>query len=149
MLYLGADHRGYQKKEKLKAFLKERAISFEDLGAFEYNSEDDYPDFALAVARKVAENSEENRGILFCGSGMGMDVAANKVKGVRATVAYSKDSAEHARSNDNINVITLAADHLSFEEIQHIVTSFLETAFSGEERHIRRLKKIENIESEN
>ncbi len=149
MIYLGADHRGYRAKEALKPFLQKRSIAFEDLGAHEYNPDDDYPDFAFAVAKKVAEHPEVDKGILLCGSGMGMDVAANKVKGARATVAYSKDSALHARSNDNINVITMAADHLSLKEITDITMSFLETTFSGEERHVRRLEKIKNIESEN
>lgn len=148
MLYLGADHRGFQLKETIKAFLQERNFAFEDLGAFEYNKDDDYPDFALAVAKSVAENPKENRGILLCGSGMGMDVVANKVKGVRATVAYSPESAAHARANDDVHIITLAGDILSEEQAKGIVTIFLNTKFSGEERHLRRIEKIKKIEEE-
>lgn len=149
MIYIGADHRGFALKEELKKYFLERGYGAEDVGAYTRESDDDYPDFAYAVAVKIAENPKENRGVLLCGSGMGMDVAANKVKGVRATVAYSKDAAIHGRQNDNVNVITLAADILSFEEARNIVDAFLTTDFSGEERHVRRLKKIEKIEERN
>jgi len=149
MIYLGADHRGFKLKEEIKSWLKEQGIPFEDMGASALDPEDDYPDFALAVAEKVTANADENRGILFCGSGMGMDVAANKVKGIRATVAYSRESAKHARTNDNVNVITLAGDSLGLEEAKEMVKIFLTTEFSGEERHARRLRKIAEIEKKN
>lgn len=149
MVYLGADHRGFELKEKIKTWLKGQGILFEDLGAHKLEPQDDYPDFALAVANKVAQNPHEHRGILLCGSGMGMDVVANKVRGVRATVAYSRDSARHARTNDDINVITLAGDILSLDEASEIINIFLTTEFSGEERHVRRLKKIREIEDQN
>jgi len=83
MIYLGADHRGYKLKEALKIYLQESNYVWEDLGAKELNLDDDYPDYALAVAKKVAENPEENRGILICGSGVGVDIVANKIKGIR------------------------------------------------------------------
>ena len=148
IVYLAADHRGFSLKEELKKYLIGAGYEIEDVGAFEYNETDDYPDFAEKAALGVAKDAS-NRGIMVCGSGMGMDVAANKVKGIRATLAYSKESAAHARTNDDINVITLAGDVLSPEEAKEIVSTFLETEFSGEERHVRRLKKIEDIESQN
>ncbi len=149
MIYLAADHRGFKLKEELKRHLLDKGYEVEDVGAFAYNPTDDYPDFVYAAAVKIAEDPEKHRGIFICGSGMGMDIAANKIKGIRATVAYSKESAKHARTNDNVNVITLAGDVLNFGEAREIVDIFLTTEFSGEERHVRRLKKIEEIEEKN
>lgn len=146
-VFLGADHRGFELKEVLKKSLQSAGYEVEDKGAFEKKQNDDYPDFAHPVARAVAVNPGA-RGILLCGSGMGMDVVANKVKGVRATVAYSLESVVHARTNDDINVITLAADVMNVQQAQVIVELFLKTPFSNEERHLRRLAKITAIENE-
>ena len=146
-LYLGADHRGFVLKEALKRALMQNGYDVEDVGAFAQDPNDDYPDFAYAAAKKVAEDPNERRGVLICGSAMGMDVVANKVKGIRATVAYSKESAAHARTNDDINIITLAGDVVDFNEAMEIVTIFLTTQFSGETRHLRRLNKIKEIEA--
>jgi len=146
-LYLGADHRGFVLKEALKRALMQNGYDVEDVGAFAQDSNDDYPDFAYAAAKKVAEDPNERKGVLICGSAMGMDVVANKVKGIRATVAYSKESAAHARTNDDINIITLAGDVVDFNEAMEIVTIFLTTQFSGETRHLRRLNKIKEIEA--
>lgn len=144
-VYLGADHRGFKDKEALKAFLIEGGHEVEDKGAFEENPTDDYPDFAYPVAKAVAED-DDARGILLCGSGMGMDVVANKVRGVRATVGYSKEAIVHARAHDDINVITLAADELSEEEVREYAKIFLSTERDPDERHQRRLDKISKIE---
>lgn len=148
-IFLGADHRGFDLKEKIKEWLKDRKYSVEDLGAYKLDPQDDYPDFASAVAGKIAESPEENRGILICGSGVGMDTAANKFRGVRATVGWNTESVEHARSHDDVNVISIPADWTPPEAAREIVRAFLDTPFSGEERHTRRLKKIEEIEGKN
>ena len=148
-VFLGADHRGFELKEKLKEWLKDHGYAVEDLGAHELKPEDDYPDFAFAVAEKVAEDPVGNRGVLLCGSGAGMDIAANKVRGIRATVVWSRESAEHARSHDDVNAVSLAADWTSPEQAGEIVRAFLDTPFSGEERHVRRLKKIGEVEEKN
>ena len=148
-IFLGADHRGFELKEKLKEWLKDSGYAVEDMGATKLEPEDDYPDFAFAVAERVAENSNEHRGILLCGSGVGMDIAANKVRGVRATVAWNRESAGHARAHDDANAIAIAADWTPPEQVREIIKTFLETAFSGEGRHIRRLKKIQEIEEKN
>lgn len=149
MLYLGADHRGFKLKEELKEYLISKDLAVEDVGAFTYDPDDDYVDFAVAAATKVAENPTVNRGILLCGSGMGMDVAANKIKGIRATVAYSRQSAAHARTNDDINVISFAGDTMDIEEAKEITDVFINTPFSGEDRYIRRLYKIKEVENKN
>lgn len=146
-VFLGADHRGFELKEKLKEWLKDHGYSVEDLGAYKLEPGDDYPDFAAAVAEKVAGSPGESRGILLCGSGAGMDAVANKVRGVRATVAWSQDAAAHSRSRDDVNVITLPADWVPPVAVQEIVRTFLETEFGGAERDLRRLKKIEQIEA--
>ena len=145
-IFLGADHRGFVLKEALKRALIQDSYDVEDVGAFVQDPNDDYPDFAYAVARRVAEDTQNYRGVLICGSAAGMDVVANKVKGIRATVVSSRDSAIHARTDDDINIVALAGDVLSFDEAAEIVNVFLKTPFSGEERYIRRLTKIKKIE---
>lgn len=144
-IFIGADHRGFEDKEALKQHLVTAGHEVVDHGAHEHNPRDDYPDFAYPVAKAVAEEPG-SFGILLCGSGMGMDVVANKVRGVRATVGYSKDAIVHARSHDDINVLTLAADELEHDELFAYADAFLATGRDLDERHLRRLKKIQAIE---
>lgn len=149
MIYLGADHRGFELKEKIKKYLESARIAFEDMGAFEYNKDDDYPDFAYAVARKVGEKPEENKGILLCGSGHGVDIVANKVKGAYSFLAWSKEA---AALHESANIVTLPAEFLSSRDAIEIVDMFLKAAFplpGREERDTRRMKKIQQIEREN
>lgn len=147
MIYLGADHRGFELKEKLKNFLKEEGYEFEDLGNTVYDLADDYPDFGAAVAQKVAEKPNENRGILLCGSGVGMDVVTNKFKGVRSALVWSDNEAlvKQSRQHDDSNVLSLPADYLTEDQAKKIVKLWLETPFSKEERHQRRIQKIKEL----
>lgn len=147
-VFLGADHRGFALKQLLVTYLKAHGHEVVDCGPPTLDPQDDYPDYALTVAQAVA-GEPESRGMLLCGSGMGMDVVANKVKGVRATVGYGADAIVHARSHDDINVLTLPADTLLPEEAEARAELFLMTPFGGEERNMRRLAKIAAIESEN
>ena len=147
-IYIGADHRGFELKKELKKFLIEKGYEVEDAGAFKYDKDDDYPDFAEAVAEKVSKD-DSARGILLCGSGTGMDAAANKVRGVRATLAFSKEITRAARNDDDVNVISLPADFLKPEEAEEIVEIFLKTPFEAAERRVRRLQKIAEIEKKN
>jgi len=156
MIYLGADHRGYELKEKLKPWLEELGYKFEDCGAFEQNKDDDYPDFATAVARKVAkdnsnphtdEASVRARGILICGSGIGMAIAANKIKGIMAGTALKPEQIASAEGDEGLNMLSLSSDFASEEENKAIVKSFLESKFSGAERHVRRVNKIKELEN--
>ncbi|MDP3762465.1 MAG: RpiB/LacA/LacB family sugar-phosphate isomerase, partial [bacterium] len=110
---------------------------------------DDYPDFARQVAERVAGDPEHSRGVLLCGSGTGMDAAANKVKGIRAALASSAQIARAARNDDDVNVISLPADFLSVEEAKEIAEVFLKTPFEAAERRVRRLQKIAEIEKKN
>lgn len=144
-VYIGADHRGFEMKEALKGYLEGEGYSVIDMGAMEKNADDDYPDAAKAVAQRVA-GEPESRGILLCGSGAGVDVAANKIKGVRATLIHQAPLARAARADDDINILALGADHIGLEQAKEVVTAFLETPFSGEERHRRRLDKIADME---
>lgn len=149
MLYIGADHRGFELKQRIKEYLENKHIPLEDMGAFEYNKDDDYPDFAYAVAARVVENPEENKGILLCGSGHGVDIVANKVKGAYSFLTWSKEAAAF---HENANILSLPADFLSFDEAIGIVQQFFLAVFpipEREERDSRRMKKIQQIEKEN
>src|SRR3990170_9131233 len=112
MIYLGTDHRGFELKEKIKQWLEEWGKSYEDLGNTVLDPDDDYPDFAAQVARRVAENPEENRGIMLCGSAVGVDIVANKFRGVRSAVVWSDNAAlvKQSRQHDGANVLALPAD---------------------------------------
>jgi ribose 5-phosphate isomerase B len=145
MIFIGADHRGFELKEVIKKYLSELEYEVEDMGALEYNKDDDYPDFAKAVAEKVAENTE-SRGVLICGSGIGMAIAANKIKGIRAGTATSAKQIRDSVSDEDTNILAISADYISTEEVKEIVKSFIETKFSGEERHVRRITKIKMME---
>lgn len=148
MLYLGADHRGFKLKEQIKKYLDEKKISYEDMGAFEYNKDDDYPDFAHAVAKKVAENLIDNKGIVICGSGIGASITANKIKGARAALVWSKQAAKAAIEDDGPNIVSLPADFITFNLAKEIIGVWLgQDNKTLEERHKRRLKKIEAIEN--
>lgn len=146
MIYIGADHRGFELKEKLKEFFDELSFEYEDLGALELNPDDDYPEFALKVAKSIID--QEDRGIVICGSGVGVDEVANKVSGIRCGLAINKDQIRAARHDDDINVLALAADVTSEEDAKEIVKIFLDTDFSGEDRYKRRIHEVENIEEE-
>jgi ribose 5-phosphate isomerase B len=144
MLYIGADHRGYNLKEEIKKFLEEKKIKFNDLGNLKHDQNDDYPDFAKKVALEVF-SEDKNKGILICGSGIGMSVAANKVKGVRAGLCLSSYMAKEAKKAIDINVLCLAADVTDLNTAKNIVRDWLETSFKKEERYLRRVKKINQL----
>jgi len=145
MIYLGADHRGYELKEKLKQWLGELGYEHEDCGAFEYDKNDDYPDFAVAVAKKVTANPD-SKGILICGSGIGVAITANKIKGVRAGTATSVEQVKASVNDEDLNVLAISADYINEEQVREITKTFLDTKFSEEERHIRRVNKIKELE---
>ncbi len=149
MIYLAADHRGFVLKEELKKHLIKAEYEVEDVGAFAYDQNDDYPDFAARAAEKVAQNPEANRAILLCGSGHGADIVANKYRRARAALCWNADVARQSREHDNANVLVLPADWVGEEQAQEIVRSWLEAEFSGEERHKRRVEKINGIENKN
>ena len=148
MLYLGADHRGYYLKENIKEFLNSKKIEFKDLGNFIYDKNDDYPDFAKLVAKKVSQKPKDNLGILICGSGQGVCIVANRYSQVRAAVCLSGWMAQKARQDDAINILCLAADLTDPQTSFRIIKAFLKTETSQDERYQRRLKKIVQIEKQ-
>jgi ribose 5-phosphate isomerase B len=141
---IASDHAGLRLKEKVKRYLKRKKIEYEDLGTESFTSVD-YPDYALKVAEKVARN-KKTRGILVCGTGTGMTIAANKVKGIRAVAAYDAYSAKMSRIDNDTNVLGLRGRFFPYEKIKKIITVWLDTPFSGEKRHKRRIKKIGDYE---
>jgi ribose 5-phosphate isomerase B len=141
---IASDHAGLRLKEKVKKYLKRKRIEYEDLGTESFTSVD-YPDYALKVAEKVIKN-KNTRGILVCGTGTGMTIAANKVKGIRAVAAYDAYSAKMSRIDNDTNVLGLRGRFFPFEKIKKIITVWLDTPFSGEKRHKRRIKKIRDYE---
>lgn len=149
MIYLAADHRGISHKALLIHHLQDKGHEIFDVGAWELNKSDDYVDFARAALEKIVVDPVNNKGIFLCGSGHGMDLVANKYRGVRAALGFNADVAKQSRGHEDTNVLIIAADWTSEEETKKIASSWLETPFSGEERHVRRLKKIEDIEEKN
>lgn len=141
---LAADHAGFEEKEKVKKTLDALGIEFDDLGTNSGESVD-YPDFARKVAEGVS-SGEYDQGLLVCGSGTGMAIAANKVKGVRAAVAWNEDIARLAREHNDANVLSLPARFISEEESAKVVKAFFESDFEGG-RHGRRVDKISEIEN--
>jgi ribose 5-phosphate isomerase B len=140
---IGSDHRGFEAKERVKALLQGMGVEVADQGAHD-NRPCDYPDFGLAVAQAVAGGQVE-RGILFCGSGIGMSITANKVPGVRAALCHDELTAQMARRHNDANVLCLPADLVGDALMQSIVRMWLDTTFEGG-RHARRVEKIVSYE---
>ena len=149
LIYIGADHRGFQLKESLKNFLESQEYEVVDVGNDKFDEDDDYPDFAVLVAKQVSQDAINRRGILICGSGAGVDITANKFNGIRSVLAINAKQAQKSRSDDDTNVLSLAADFISEEEAVKILDLWLKTPFSGEEKHKRRIAKINEIENNN
>lgn len=143
-VFIGADHRGFQVKQALISYLQDQGHEVVDVGAHQYEQEDDFVDFAHAVANEVV--TSHGRGILLCGSGVGMGIAANKVAGVRCGLGHTVDEVIAARNDDDINILALSSDHTTEPVMKELLDAFIKTPFAAEERFIRRLKKIEELE---
>ncbi len=144
-VYIGADHAGYKLKQELKKFLDQQGYKISDQGAFELNPKDDYPIYAYKVAKAVSQG--KGMGILVCGSAEGVSIAANKIKKVRAVAVWTLRNARLSREHNDANVLCLSGWELSLNNAKKIVKTWLETNFSGEERHKRRLEEIKRIEN--
>ena len=141
-IIIGSDHRGYQLKKKIIEKLKTLNYNVKDMGT--YNEEPvDYPIYAFKVSEEVLK-SNENVGILLCGSGIGMSIAANKVKGIRCAKVDNINEASLSKQHNNANVISISTNK-TLDEILDIILTFLKSEFSKEERHIRRINEIENF----
>lgn len=148
MIYLAADHAGFELKAKLLKFIEdELKLEVKDMGAHTLDAQDDYPDFISQAARAVSVEGDQSRAIVLGGSGQGEAMAANRFKGVRAAVYYggTQDIIRLSREHNNANVLSLAARLLTEKEAMQAVKLWLETPFPAEERHVRRIKKIDEL----
>lgn len=144
-IYLGADHGGFELKETLKKWLIEEDCQVKDMGATTLDPQDDYPQYAVAVAKAVSLHTN-SYGILLCRSGGGMTIAANKINGIRAVELFDEKSAKHAREHNHANVITIGADWQNFTSAKNIISKFFTTLPSQDERHLRRIQQISQLE---
>ena len=176
MIYLASDHRGFELKNKIKEWLKEWGYEYEDMGAFEFNEDDDYPDFISKAAEAVANDPERSRGIILGASGQGEAMVANRHKNVRAVVFYGppfqfkempwlkwllfstggvvvpqnlefpifKKLVKLSREHNDANVLSLGASFIDYNVAKNVIKLWLETSFSGDERHVRRINKIDS-----
>jgi ribose 5-phosphate isomerase B len=142
---IGADHAGYEMKRQLVEFIETLGHTVHDVGTFAPEKPDDYPDYAVLVAEDIRSGQAE-RGVLVCGSGVGVSVAANKFKGIRAGLCHDHYSAHQGVEHDDMNVLVLGSRIIGPMLAQDAVEAFLKASFSGEERHVRRLNKVKGIE---
>lgn len=141
MIAIGSDHGGFELKQEILAYLDELGYDYKDYGSYDKNS-CDYPDFAKEVTKAVT-NKEAEKGILICGTGIGISIAANKVEGIRCALCHDCFSAEATRLHNDSNVLAMGGRIVGGELAKKIVKTWLETPFSEEERHARRISKIE------
>lgn len=145
MIFIGADHAGFDVKEKIKKYLKSKKIFYEDFSPVRREG-DDYPLYAFEVAKRVVE-TKDSKGILVCGSDTGMVIAANKVKGARAVAPYDEYTAKMSRRDDDANIIAFRGRHPFYmNKIKRLLDIWLNTKFSGAMRHKRRIKEISKYE---
>ncbi len=147
-IYIAADHRGFELKNKLISWLKPRGYEVVDGGNTVYDPEDDYPDYISELAKRPLSTEAVAKGalgIVICGSGVGVSIAANRFKGVYCALGFNVEQVKHARENDHINVLALPADYLDFEKAKEFVKTFLMTKPIMKEKYLRRIRKIDLI----
>ena len=144
-IYIGADYRGFEKKQELLRFLAQTNYDVEDMGAYEVRDGDDFNDPAVAVAKAVRDDIG-SMGVLICDSAHGMTIQANRFKGIRAAHCATPESAKLAREHDDANVLCLSAHALSDDTMKNIVSVFLETNFENLERRVRRINRLDERE---
>jgi len=148
MLFIASDHAGFQLKKALVTYIETQlSLEINDLGPVNFEENDDFPDYAEPVAKEVA-GSKGNMGILICGTGHGMCIAANKVKGIRAIIGYNITATELGRKHNDANILCLAGRVLTEDHAKAIVKKFIGTEFDGDERFVRRNKEIEELEKD-
>lgn len=147
-IVFASDHAGFELKEKLVSFVEGLGFDVKDFGAYELNEKDDYPDFISLAAKEVSENSDSVKGIIIGGSGQGEAIVANRFNSVRAVVYYGgvTDIISLSREHNDANILSLGARFVSDEEAKEAVKIWLETSFSSDERHVRRIKKIDTVQ---
>lgn len=144
-IYLGTDHAGFDFKEKIKEYLTQKNYDVVDCGVYEFDKNDDYPDFIGKVGENVSADIN-SRGIVLGKSGAGECIVANKYRGVRAFLAVNDKNVKLAREHNDANVLSVGSEIVNLEEAKILINLFLETPFSQDERHVRRINKIKEIE---
>ena len=145
-IYLAADHAGFKLKEEIKKYLLAKNYTVEDEGAFSLEKNDDYPIFIAKAAEKVGRQ-QDSLGIVFGKSGTGEEIVANKFKGIRAALGFSEENVRLARQHNDANILSLGAEFENLENAKKLTDVFLNTPFSNEERHKRRIEEIKEIEN--
>jgi ribose 5-phosphate isomerase B len=146
-IYLGADHNGFEFKRQLAEYLRTSGYDVEDEGDTKLDPADDYPQFGGRVAAQLlADNDKDSRGILICGSGQGVCIAANRFKGIRAVLCWSLDEARASRNDDDANVLCLPSRYVSFEDARSIAMTWLNTPFAGADRFKRRIRELDELQ---
>ncbi len=144
-VFIAADHRGFDLKNKLVEYLQEKNIRIEDFGNYSFDSEDDYPDFAQKVAQAIQQNPDENLGIVICGSGIGVSIALNRFTSIRCALALSVEQIKHGKENDHINSIAIASDYTDFETAKKYTDTFLQTQSNVNQKYLRRIHKLDLV----
>jgi ribose 5-phosphate isomerase B len=145
-IYLGADHNGYDYKKQLALFLQHSGYDVVDESGPALNPEDDFPQFAgKVVAALLGDTDTDSRGILICGSGQGMCIAANRFKGIRASLCWNVEEARASRNDDDSNVLCLSSRYTTFDELKPIVLAWLSTPFAGAPRFVRRIQQLDEL----
>lgn len=145
-IFIGADHNGFRLRNSLISYLKRAGYSVVDDGDKKLNPEDDFPVFAKKVVTNVlSDDDKDSRGILICGSGQGMCMAANRFRGIRACLGYDRESVRSARNDDDSNILCLPSRVLETDEVKIIVETWLNTPFAGAPRFLRRLRELDEL----
>lgn len=142
-IFIAADHGGFELKNKLIEYIQNKNIRVVDIGNYQYDPLDDYPDYAKKLAEAVLQKPEESMGITICKSGVGVCISTNRHKGIRCALGFDEEQVKHARENDHMNVLALAADFTDFDAAVKLVEAFLSATPKTEEKYIRRIKKLD------
>ena len=142
-IFIGADHRGFDLKTQLIEHLQSQNIRVQDMGAYEYDGNDDNPIFAQKVAKAVLQEPGNNYGIVICGSAVGVSISANRYNGIYCGLGFDSEQVKSARQHDHINILALPSEFVSLEKAKELIDIFLSTSPLHEEKYIRRLKQID------
>ena len=142
-IFFGADHRGLELKNKLVEYLQEKNIRIQDFGSYQYDANDDYPDSTQKVAKAISQTPDQSLGIVICGSGVGVSIAANRFPGIYCAVGFDENQIKHARENDHVNMLALASNYIDFEKAKKLVDIFISTPIDNQEKYLRRLNKLD------
>jgi ribose 5-phosphate isomerase B len=142
-IFIGADHGGFDLKNQLVEYLQDKNIRVEDMGAYEIQPTDDFVDYARKVAEAVLQNPSEFLGILLCRSGVGMDIAANRYKGIRCMLGFDEKQIQRGRADDHTNILALASNFIDVEKAKRLVDAFLIAELKTEDKYLRRVRKLD------